>query len=516
MSTSWPWLCQWTVALARFIRGLCGKLPSLEDRSLSTAFIEYGTTRLGKAIEPQVEAHAGTSGVYLLSNPRDAFATRVLLAKAAERTLDVRYYIWHNDISGRLLMEALREAADRGVRVRLLLDDNNTSGLDDALAALNAHRNVEVRLFNPFVIRRARAFGYLTDFRRLNRRMHNKSFTADNQATIIGGRNVGDEYFGATNGVLFVDLDVMAVGPVVHEVSRDFDRYWASDSSYPIDRLIPLAATALLARGALHSALPEPDPATEAYRRAIRGSLFVRELTEGRLPLEWAATRLVSDDPLKGLGRAAPESLVRSRLRTIIGEPTGQVDLVSPYFVPTAPGASSLATMAKRRVTVRVLTNSLQATDVSVVHAGYAKRRKHLLEAGVLLYELRQSSATSDTRKHIVRFGSSGSSLHAKTFSVDRSRVFVGSFNFDPRSAKLNTEMGFIIESPRLAARVHDTLNRGLLADAFEVRLSRSGGIQWIEHREGQLVSHDTEPGTTLWQRALIGFLSVLPIEWLL
>jgi len=199
---------------------------SLEGRSVSRVLEDTGTTRLGKAISPRVEAHPGLSGIHPLHDPHDAFAARVLLARAAERSLDVQYYIWHKDLSGTLLLKALRDAADRGVRVRLLLDDNNTSGLDAALAALDAHPNIEVRLFNPFTsFRSLRALGYLTDFSRLNRRMHNKSFTADNQATIIGGRNVGDEYFGATSAsVLFVDLDVLAVGPAVRAVSDDFDR----------------------------------------------------------------------------------------------------------------------------------------------------------------------------------------------------------------------------------------------------------------------------------------------------
>jgi putative cardiolipin synthase len=452
----------------------------------------------------------------MLSDAHDAFAARVMLAKAAERTLDIRYYIWRHDISGTLLMDALREAADRGVRVRLLLDDYRTSALDEMLAALNAHRNIEVRLFNPFVIRRLRVLGYVTDFHRLNRRMHNKSFTADNQATIVGGRNVGDEYFGATEGVAFVDLDVMAVGPIVQEVSADFDRYWASDSAYPVDRLIPIAGTALLAHRALPSIHAERDAASKSFTCEIRGSSFVRDLTEERLPLEWAPTRMVSDDPLKGLGRAAPESLLPSRLRTIIGEPVRQLDLVSAYFVPTAAGVRSLVTMREGGVAVRVLTNSLQATDVPLVHAAYAKRRKRLLEAGVLLYELRRSSSNVVARKQAGRFGSSGSSLHAKTFSVDRARVFVGSFNFDSRSAKLNTEMGFIMDSPALAGRIEDKLNSSVHTNAFRLRLSSAGKIQWIEDREGQLVCHDTEPGTRRWQRALIRFLGMLPIEWLL
>jgi cardiolipin synthase C len=199
----------------------CGTLPSLDQRSISTALSDTGNTRLGRAVSPRGDLHPGKSGLYPLLNARDAFAARAHLAAAAERSLDVQYYIWHKDRTGTLLFEALRRAADRGVRVRLLLDDNNTSGLDATLAALDSHPNIEVRLFNPFAIRQPRWIAYLTDFSRVNRRMHNKSFTADNQVAIIGGRNVGDEYFGASDGVLFADLDLMAVGPVVNEVSKD-------------------------------------------------------------------------------------------------------------------------------------------------------------------------------------------------------------------------------------------------------------------------------------------------------
>jgi putative cardiolipin synthase len=418
-----------------------------------------------------------------------------------------------------LLFEALHAAADRGVRVRLLLDDNRTSGLDTTLAALDAHPNIEVRLFNPFVIRQPRVIGFITDFSRANRRMHNKSFTADNQVTIIGGRNVGDEYFGATEGFVFVDLDVMAVGPVVKDVSRDFDRYWASGSSYPADRLLPPADPALIQELASAASRIERDPAAAAYMDALRRSAFVRELMEGHLALEWAPTRLVSDDPAKGLGLAAPEALLPQKLEDLIGEPAAEVALVSAYFVPGAAGVDELAALAQRGVRVRVLTNSLEATDVAVVHAGYAKRRKSLLEAGVTLYEFRRLSPDTGPSKSAGLGGSSGSSasgLHAKTLSVDRARVFIGSFNFDPRSAKLNTEMGFVIDSPALAQRIAAAFDSSIPANAYEVRLSDTGELHWIERREEQLVQHDTEPGTSFWQRAAIWFLSLLPIEWLL
>lgn len=494
----------------------CVPLPSLESRTVSAAFTDTHATRLGMAIVPRAAAHANKSGIYALTDARDAFAARILLAQAAERSLDVQYYIWQQDMSGTLLFKALHDAAKRGVRVRLLLDDNNTTGLDRMLSALDAHPNIEIRLFNPFVTRCPRWVGYLTDFARLNRRMHNKSFTADNQVTIIGGRNVGDEYFGATDGLAFVDLDVLAVGPVVRDVSSDFDRYWTSESSYPVDRLLPPASATLVEELATIARRIETSAAAVAYMNALRASPLVRELLDGQLALEWAATYMVSDDPAKGLDRAAPHEQLPQKLQQIIGKPATNVELVSAYFVPTAAGVDAFTALAERGVKIRILTNSFEATDVAVVHAGYAKHRKPLLEAGIKLYERQRLSADHRAKRGAGLGSSSASSLHAKTFSVDGSRVFIGSFNFDPRSARLNTEMGFVIDSPSLAQKIEARFNNRVPVEAYEVRLSDTADLYWIERRGDEAVRHDSEPGTSYWQRTGIWFLSLLPIEWLL
>ncbi|WP_374011340.1 phospholipase D family protein [Massilia sp. Se16.2.3] len=494
----------------------CTTLPSLDNRPASTADAHTGSTGLGRAVSAGVAAHPGKSGIYPLADGRNAFAARVLLAQAAERTLDVQYYIWHQDMTGTLLFAALREAAERGVRVRLLLDDNNTAGLDPLLAALDAHPNLEVRLFNPFVMRRARVLGYLSDFSRANRRMHNKSFTADNQITIVGGRNVGDEYFGADDDLLFADLDVMAIGPVVADVSKDFDRYWGSGSSYPVtgllDEVTPIALDALTA-AALEI---ERSPRALAYTRALRASTFAGDFLENRLVFDWSVTRMVSDDPGKGLGLEQPRTLVVHKLKKTMGEPVSELNMVSPYFVPTDEGTAAFVELANSGIKVRVLTNSLETTDVAAVHAGYARHRKALLAAGVTIYELRRMTQASARRRILGLRGSSASSLHSKTFSVDDARVFIGSFNVDPRSARLNTEMGFVIDSPVLARRIFDAFAQRMPLEAYEVRLSPAGRLYWLERRGAAVLRHDVEPGTSPGLRAGVWLMSLLPIEWLL
>ena len=494
------------------VRRYYARLPSLEGRTVSTALTDTSETQLGRAVAPLLEAHPNVSGIFPLRDARDAFAARMRLAQRAERTLDVQYYIWRKDMTGTLLLQALHDAADRGVRVRLLLDDNNTSGLDSIFAALDSHPNIEVRLFNPFVIRKPR-IGYVTDFFRANRRMHNKSFTADNQTTIIGGRNIGDEYVGATEGVVFVDLDVLAIGPVVHDVSADFDRYWNSASSYPVDKLLPRVTAEQLEDLTAAAKLVEATPAAIDYVNAVRDSPFMQQLVASTLQFEWAATHMISDDPAKGLGRAKQEDLFPERLKEIIGQPTTELELVSAYFVPTDAGVKSFVSFAKTGVKVKVLTNALEATDVPAVHSGYAKHRKELLKGGVQLYELRRASVTDMGGKHIGVWGSSGSSLHAKTFAVDGSRVFVGSFNFDPRSAKLNTELGFVIESPALAQDIERTFATRVPNHAYEVHLSDQGQPYWIAHESDRTVRYDKEPGTSFWLRAFVWLLSWLPID---
>lgn len=493
----------------------CATLPSHDDRTTSQAPSDTANTSVGKAIAPLVDAHPDRTGVYAMPLPTDAFAARILLAAAAQRSLDAQYYIWHGDRTGYFLFEAAWKAAERGVRVRLLLDDVNTAGLDETIAALNDHPNIQVRLYNPLPQRSLRAINFLTDFERVNRRMHNKSFIVDNQAAVLGGRNIGDEYFHASDDLVFTDLDVLVIGSAVREVSAAFDRYWNSPSAYPANLLVGAAAPDSRDKLLAKFEANRNDPATAKYADAVRTTPIVRDLIERQLPLEWVSATVVSDDPAKTLdAEGRTDILLFTALLRVVGPPRESFDLVSPYFVPGDDGTAALAALAQRGVKVRILTNSLASSDVVAVHAGYAGRRHDLLRAGVRLYEFKPSARTNADRSALGS-GSAGV-LHAKTFAVDRERIFVGSFNFDQRSARLNTEIGLVMSGASLARQLGDALDHELSNVAYEVRLTSDSQLEWIEYTPSGEKRYSVEPGTTVGLRTKAWFLSLLPIEWLL
>lgn len=486
-------------------------LPPTQARHDSKALAPVTSGVLAEALARRRVGHEGLTGIATLQGGADAFAARILLAEAAVASIDVQYYIWRGDLTGYLLLDALQRAADRGVRVRLLLDDNGTTGLDSELATLDSHPNIEVRLYNPFNLRRFKMLSYGFDFFRLNRRMHNKSFTVDGHATVLGGRNVGDEYFGTGVSALFVDLDVLAVGTVVPDVSADFDRYWAAPAVHPAGPIVGNAGNANPVRDRL--AEFQNDPQLAEYREILRNSNIVSALAQGDLGLEWTNAVLVSDDPVKGEGAVPREDLLASHLMKAVGTIEARFDGVSAYFVPGAAGVNVFATLQARGVQVRMLTNSLEATDVLPVHAGYAKRRLDMLRSGVELFELRQQFAPESPAARTGLIGSSGASLHAKTFAVDGARIFIGSFNFDPRSTTLNTEMGLLIDSQSLAESVHAAFDRGLDGVAWQVQLQEGAPI-WVGPDSG--ASTDKEPGASVGKRAALKIIGWLPVEWLL
>lgn len=504
----------WILKLTLLALTGCSGLPEMPERTTTVYIADTGNTAIGRAVQA-ANPNDGRSGVRALPVPLEAFAARMLLVRAAERALDVQYYIWRPDTTGILLLMELDQAAQRGVRVRLLLDDNGISGLEPMLAELNARSEVEVRLFNPYANRQFKALDYLTDFVRLNRRMHNKALVADTQAAIVGGRNVGDAYFGADPALDFADLDMLVTGPIAAEVAGSFDAFWNSTLAFPLEALAEVSEhqKPLTARAGEVARQAE----TERYVQAVRTTGFAEQLESGTMQMDWVPVRLVSDPPGKVDGTANPSTWITSDLAAALGPAKRQIDLVSPYFVPGIAGTASLASYPAQGVQLRVLTNSLAATDVAAVHAGYAPRRVDLLRAGVRLYELKPDPTTEAGSRWRIA-GSSSASLHGKTIAVDRQRAFVGSFNVDPRSIHLNTEMGLIVESPALASAIADGMDRQLAYQAYELRLGESDRIEWIERLRDRddAVVHLTEPRASLWRRLLVAVLSALPIEWLL
>lgn len=491
----------------------CTALPDLNQRTPSIYIPTQHAPRLEKALQLPSVQHAAPPNAYIhvLDKAQDAFVARAALIDHADVSLDLQYYIWRDDVSGRLLLQKLWQAAHRGVRVRLLLDDNNTRGMDAILFALNQHDNVQIRLFNPFVNRRWRALGYLADFPRVNRRMHNKSFTADNRVSIIGGRNVGDEYFSSHAETLFSDMDVMISGSMVTQISADFDRYWQSQSAYPFESIVKKIPPQKLA-AAQSSLNAPPNHATQAYLHSLKHTDLDKAIKQQNVQHQPAQSDLISDDPAKALDRHTSVDIAAS-LNAALKKPQNEIYLVSPYFVPTKKGTELLNHLAAQGREITVFTNSLRATDVAAVHSGYARYRKPLLQSGVQLFEFKPDHAVPSNKDKGLT-GSSSASLHAKTFIVDRQRVFVGSLNLDPRSARLNTEMGVVIHSPKLASEMQRKMQQQASEVAYRVSLDPHGKPQWQDPQTGKTSHH--EPQASFWKRTISKILSWLPIERLL
>ena len=476
-------------------------------------------SRLERWIEPLAAANPGRSGFRLLSSGLDAFVARGALIDLAQRSLDLQYYICHADSTGSLIIDRLIAAADRGVRVRVLLDDWGTAEKkDDAVAALDAHPNIDILLFNPYVHRSGlgKIAELVTSFARVNRRMHNKQLIADEAAIVLGGRNIGDEYF-ALGGIDFQDVDVLGGGPIARESRASFETYWNSRFTRPI---------ASLGRYTIHPAKLESERAAlrervdrlceSPYARALHESDFAQALRAHDLQLHWGESKLLSDPPdkLEKPAGTQSDSYLSAQLRTYAGDARSDMLMVSPYFVPGARGLEFFRQKREHGVAVKILTNSLAATDVWLVHAGYQKYRRPLLKQGVELYELKPETRRSAGLRGML--GSSRASLHGKTFVLDRTSVFVGSVNLDPRSLDQNTEDGVVVHSPALAREVAALFEKWAGPDlSYEVRLG-SSGLQWSGKQNGKAVQLTREPDAGFGRRLGASVFSYLPIESLI
>jgi putative cardiolipin synthase len=496
------------------------RLPLGYPRAESCAMQDTASTTLGLSARDRVEAHAGDSGFRPLPVGVDALVARIVLADVAERSLDVQYYIWHDDLTGRLFTDALLRAADRGVRVRILVDDVGTKANDQVLLSLDSHANVQIRLFNPVALRNFRGLGMLSDFARTNRRMHNKAFVADNQRAVLGGRNIGDEYFEAQLDVAFGDLDVLMLGSVVGEVSKSFDIYWNAPMSIPIEALTGRAAMAGGGLAALRMRLKAfvEAQADNPYVRHAR-SAAARHLAAGSDGLFWGKGRLLVDDPEKAT--RPPEDKrghLLPQLANEIAQPRHDLLIVSPYFIPGDSGVAWLRALVEKGVRVTVLTNSLASTDVAAVHAGYQRYRETLLEGGVRLFELKPTAIEYGRARNKGRLiNGSRASLHAKTFVFDRRTVFIGSLNLDPRSIQLNTEIGVVCDSEPMAAALASGVEAGLDHATWRVRrLVGAHGkpaLVWTETAAEGVRQYTAEPGVSIWRRLGVRFLAFLPVE---
>lgn len=503
----------------------CSTLPKHTIESIPETTLQVDTTQttLAQIIQPLQEQHPELTGYLVLFEPLEALSARLRLIDKAEKTLDLQYYIWDNDKVGALALHALIRAADRGVRVRLLIDDNNAKSTEGIFLALAQHPNIEVKLFNPYRFRKYRALDMILDLKRINRRMHNKSFIADHQVALIGGRNMTNQYYNVSDNYQFSDVDVMLVGSAVKDISHSFDEYWNHEYAYKVQEVVKQSAHRL-SYDSLKQQLDEHYKriTVQNYLDLTSNSQAIDSLMSRNIPLDWVKAEVVKDSPDKIKSKAKKKEHLNFQLIQHLEQPEKNVDLISAYFVPEKKGAKMLTDLAKDGVKVRVLTNSFKANDVAVVHAFYGKYRQNLLEHGVQLYEFLPALNKNDLDKNTEDLakkakvsikGLSRSSLHAKLMALDEKQVFIGSFNFDPRSAYLNTEIGVLLNSPPLAQAVHTTMDENLSKYAYKLVLDANKKITWQRQTPQGPVIYTKEPRMKWWQRAGIKMLSWLPIE---
>lgn len=507
------------------LTGACASLPTGYERETMTAFTDTQVTGLGLRSTAVMMMQPGKSRLIPLVDGVDAFYTRIAIITRAERSLDIQYFLWHKDVTGQVMLKHVLDAADRGVRVRMLLDDLDNQRLDPEWYALDTHPNISIRLFNPFVTRGFKYVDFFTDTARINRRMHNKSMTADNQFTIVGGRNIGDEYFDAMPDNNFYDMDVLATGPVVSQVSHAFDVYWNHETAVPIYAFDHNKATA--------EDLESTRKALNAFREAqldsqyaddVRASGIVEALRGGKYehPAFFGTAEVIFDDPDKGLGKPLDEiSTMNDLLAPYFDNAKREIILISPYFVPGDEGVEAVVGRVRQGLEVGVITNSYGSTDSTPVHAGYSRYREPLLAGKVQIYEVKPDSR-KERRVGSVAFDSEAS-LHTKSFIIDRETVFIGSLNLDPRSVDINTEMGIVFHSPEMAEHMASELDAGGMGHVYELNLVKSPpesrgeftvytwNIVWEEKVGDEVIRHTSEPNVGIWDSIKLFFAGLLP-----
>jgi putative cardiolipin synthase len=504
----------------------CATIPFDYPRRVSSALYLPEATALGKEIKPLVVKHRGESGFYLLSSGMEAFLARVLLIDAADKTLDLQYYLFEADLTGKFMLDRLMAAAARGVRVRLLLDDwRETSKMDWWLTMMEIYPNLEVRVFNPFGGLRSnplnRPLQAVFGPQRLRARMHNKAFIVDNSVAIVGGRNIADAYFGASPDFHFRDLDVLAVGPIARQASTVFDDYWNCALAIPLKAIVSRQFSAADLEKARRRLTAERESLKNSvYGIKMRQSDFLKRAETGKLPFVWAPAEVLSDSPLKVIdpGEPAHPAKMAKQIRGFLESAQHEILMVSPYLVPGKAGVRWFKKMRERGVTVKIITNSFASTDSLVAQFGYMRYRKALLRLGVELYELRPTPGrrgAEDEPPGAAGFGRAGGSrgaagsglashgtLHAKILILDRQAVFVGSFNLDPRSARFDTQNGLVIHSPQLAAQTAVLFAKDASpARTYRLRLTPDDDLVWVTEEQGHEKRYYREPLSGFWRR---------------
>jgi len=494
--------------LLALLLGLSGCASVDMPREVSQA-LPASESAFGRSVQRQAAPYDGRSGFRLLPNSNEAFRARAELIRNAQASIDLQYYIAHDGLSTRALVHELLRAADRGVRVRVLLDDTTSDGLDTLMGTLAAHPNIQIRVFNPLHLGRStgvtRAVGRLFNLSRQHRRMHNKLFLVDNSMAIVGGRNLGDEYFDAEPNLNFTDIDLLGVGPVAEQLGHGFDQYWNSTLSLPIGDFLwrqPDADDLRASRRRLEISLAEARTRHKALYDRLMAYQSNPRLDVWRNELVWAHSQALWDSPSKVLARDEPDPhlLMTQQLAPELANVHRELILVSAYFVPGESGLLYLTGRADAGTSVKLLTNSLEATDVPAVHGGYAPYRRALLEHGVQLYELRRQPGDPGAYRSLRLYGSSDSSLHSKAIVFDRRKTFIGSFNFDPRSVLWNTEVGVLVDSPELAEYTRYLAEQGM-APALSYQAKLVGDqMVWVTEENGKRRMLTSEPGG-LWRR---------------
>jgi len=499
----------------------------IEDNNVNTETDDTANanndTDLVATISEQNKIHPDLSGYHPIVTGANAFASRSILTDMATRNIDAQYYIWHDDQAGQLLLKDLWEAAERGVIVRLLIDDfNSSAALDQQLLRFSSHPNTAVRIVNPLMHRKFQALNFVTGLPRINRRMHNKSMTFDKQITIIGGRNIGNEYLSNDQNSQFADLDVLLIGKVVADIDNSFGSYWSAPISYDIETLVTLDEDGptdfiegLDQLGTNEKS--DNQSSLSVYKSAIADSSIDTDLLNKRIPFRWTDMQFLSDDVGKLTKSVPADTNLVQQLRTLLGRPDKELTIISSYFVPTKDGVDTLVELADSGINIKILTNSFDATDVTAVHSGYSQWRPKLLKSGIKIYELKSTASEEDRENKLWKARSqSSTSLHAKTFAIDDHQVFIGSYNVDPRSANINTEMGVIINDDELARQLHEALSDDLLSQAYEVKLTDDNHLQWHTMENGEKKVYEAEPRVDLSDHIWLTIMSWLPIDWLL